>query len=86
MQGRSEFLYFVYHFSHLRCDRLKDLVAEHLDHLHYINDILGLHIQDINDILTEHLINRLLVPLYIYSLIKMRPGGEQVNEAGKQAI
>ena len=50
--------------------RLDDLVAEHLDHLHYLNDILLLNIPDLNAILTEHLLNRLLVPLYIYSLVE----------------
>ncbi|XP_015791120.1 protein CLEC16A homolog [Tetranychus urticae] len=49
--------------------RLDDLVAEHLDHLHYLNDILLLRIDDLNQILTDHLLNRLLIPLYIYSLI-----------------
>lgn len=62
---------------HLKCDRLKDLVAEHLDHLHYLHDILSLDIQDVNDVLTGHLINRLLIPLYIYSLVKDRPNMEQ---------
>lgn len=67
-------------FSHLKCDRLKDLVAEHLDHLHYLHDILSLNIQDVNDVLTGHFINRLLIPLYIYSLVRKRPDIEQVNE------
>ncbi|XP_020607380.1 protein CLEC16A-like [Orbicella faveolata] len=62
---------------HLKCDRLKDLVAEHLDHLHYLHDILSLNIQDVNDVLTGHFINRLLIPLYIYSLVRKRPDMEQ---------
>jgi protein CLEC16A len=49
--------------------RLDDLVAEHLDHLHYLNDILHLQIEALNEILTDHLLNRLLIPLYIYSLV-----------------
>ena len=65
-------------FSHLKCDRLKDLVAEHLDHLHYLHDILSLNIQDVNIVLTGHFINRLLIPLYIYSLVRKRPDLEQV--------
>lgn len=36
--------------------------------MHYINDILCLNIPDLNDVLTEHLLHKLLVPLYIYSL------------------
>lgn len=52
--------------------RLADLVAEHLDHLHYSNDILCLQIESLNDVLSDHLLNRLLVPLYVYSLTKRR--------------
>lgn len=58
---------FLY-FSHQSQQKLDDLVAEHLDHLHYINDILCLNIPDLNDVLTEHLLHKLLIPLYIYSL------------------
>ncbi|XP_031563331.1 protein CLEC16A-like, partial [Actinia tenebrosa] len=59
--------------DHLRCDHLKHLVADHLDHLHYINDILCLDIHDLSTILTEHLLDRLLIPLYVYSLVKEKP-------------
>ncbi|XP_042224215.1 protein CLEC16A homolog isoform X3 [Homarus americanus] len=48
--------------------RLADLVAEHLDHLHYLNDILKLDIKTLNAVLADHLLNRLLVPLLVYSL------------------
>lgn len=54
--------------SHNSRDRLADLVAEHLDHLHYLNDILELRIDSLNQVLTEHLLNNLLLPLYVYSL------------------
>ncbi|CAH1971069.1 unnamed protein product [Acanthoscelides obtectus] len=54
--------------DHQSQNRLADLVAEHLDHLHYINDILCLHITDLNHVLTDHLLHKLLIPLYIYSL------------------
>jgi protein CLEC16A len=57
-------------FSHRSLNRLKDLVAEHLDHLHYLNDILGLEIDALNAVLTDHLLNRLFIPLYIYSIGK----------------
>ena len=43
-------------------------VADHLDHLHYLHDILCLKIDKLNVILTDHLLNRLLIPLYVYSL------------------
>ncbi|XP_074647477.1 protein CLEC16A-like isoform X2 [Tubulanus polymorphus] len=58
--------------DHQSRDRLADLVAEHLDHLHYLNDILCLNIDCLNDVLTDHLLNRLLIPLYVYSLTKRR--------------
>ncbi|GAB6025945.1 hypothetical protein CHUAL_011914 [Chamberlinius hualienensis] len=58
--------------DHQSRNRLSDLVAEHLDHMHYINDILTLKIDALNDVLTDHLLNRLLIPLYVYSLTKRR--------------
>nr|CAD7601801.1 unnamed protein product [Timema genevievae] len=50
--------------DHQSQNRLSDLVAEHLDHLHYLNDILCLDISDLNQVLTDHLLNKLLIPLY----------------------
>ncbi|XP_046390696.1 protein CLEC16A homolog isoform X1 [Ischnura elegans] len=58
--------------DHQSQNRLSDLVAEHLDHLHYLNDILCLEIGDLNEVLTDHLLNKLLIPLYVYSLTKRR--------------
>lgn len=55
-------------YSHFKYDKLKASVADHLDHLHYLNDILLLKINVLNMILTDHMINRLLIPLYVYSL------------------
>lgn len=48
-------------------------MAEHLDHLHYLNDILCLNIPDLNAVLTEHLLHKLFVPLYIFSLTPAPP-------------
>ncbi|KAK9295453.1 hypothetical protein QLX08_010232 [Tetragonisca angustula] len=56
--------------DHQSQNRLSDLVAEHLDHLHYLNDILCLNISDLNKVLSEHLLHKLLVPLYVYSLMR----------------
>ena len=56
-------------FSHRSLGKLKDLVAEHLDHVHYLNDILCLRIENLNEVLTGHLLNRLFIPLYVYSLV-----------------
>lgn len=68
----SVFLVVIYNTC---CDRhrnrgkLSDLVAEHLDHLHYLNDILTINCEFLNDVLTDHLLNRLFLPLYVYSLV-----------------
>ncbi|XP_012230191.1 protein CLEC16A homolog isoform X2 [Linepithema humile] len=56
--------------DHQSQNRLSDLVAEHLDHLHYLNDILSLNIADLNKVLSDHLLHKLLIPLYVYSLMK----------------
>lgn len=54
---------------HKNRGKLSDLVAEHLDHLHYLNDILTINCEFLNDVLTDHLLNRLFLPLYVYSLV-----------------
>ncbi|EFX79851.1 hypothetical protein DAPPUDRAFT_304370 [Daphnia pulex] len=56
--------------DHQSRGRLSDLVAEHLDHIHYVNDILCLGIDNLNEVLVEQLFQRLLLPLYINSLNK----------------
>lgn len=43
--------------------KLDDLFAEHLDHLHYLNDVLMLRIDDINRILSDNLMRHLVKPL-----------------------
>lgn len=72
--------------SHQSQQKLGDLVAEHLDHLHYINDILCLNIPDLNDVLTEHLLHKLLIPLYIYSLTSDTVKRPQYNREHLQSI
>lgn len=59
--------------DHQSQHRLANLVAEHLDHLHYLNDILLLKIDGLNAVLTEHLLHKLFVPLYMYSLTPPTP-------------
>ncbi|XP_042562671.1 protein CLEC16A-like isoform X1 [Clupea harengus] len=61
--------------EHKNRGKLSDLVAEHLDHLHYLNDILTINCEFLNEVLTDHLLNRLFLPLYVYSLV----GQEQVR-------
>uniref|UniRef100_A0A672S048 C-type lectin domain containing 16A n=1 Tax=Sinocyclocheilus grahami TaxID=75366 RepID=A0A672S048_SINGR len=55
--------------EHKNRGKLSDLVAEHLDHLHYLNDILIINCEFLNDVLTDHLLNRLFLPLYVFSLV-----------------
>lgn len=65
---------------HLNRGRLEQLVAEHLDHLHYITDILSLSVETLNQVLVDHLLNRLLIPLYVYSLTDQRMSSEEEGE------
>ncbi|XP_040297120.1 protein CLEC16A [Bufo bufo] len=55
--------------EHKNRGSLSDLVSQHLDHLNYLNDILIINCEFLNDVLTDHLLNRLLLPLYVYSLV-----------------
>uniref|UniRef100_A0A0V0G892 Uncharacterized protein n=1 Tax=Triatoma dimidiata TaxID=72491 RepID=A0A0V0G892_TRIDM len=63
--------------DHSSQSRLADLVAEHLDHLHYLNDILSLNIDDLNDVLIDHLLNKLFIPLYIFSLLPQKQSPQE---------
>ncbi|XP_055963386.1 protein CLEC16A [Sorex fumeus] len=63
--------------EHRNRGKLSDLVAEHLDHLHYLNDILIINCEFLNDVLTDHLLNRLFLPLYVSSLENQGKGGER---------
>ncbi|XP_019858541.1 PREDICTED: protein CLEC16A-like, partial [Amphimedon queenslandica] len=57
--------------DHLHTSKLESLVAEHLDHLHYIHDILCLDVSSLNEILIDHLLNRLFIPLYVNSMCEV---------------
>ncbi|XP_028267037.1 protein CLEC16A isoform X4 [Parambassis ranga] len=65
--------------EHKNRGKLSGLVAEHLDHLHYLNDILIINCEFLNDVLTDHLLNRLFLPLYVYSLSEERRINPQVS-------
>ncbi|CAF1141243.1 unnamed protein product [Didymodactylos carnosus] len=45
-------------------------LEEYLDHLHYLQDIFLLKVDNLNVVLKDQLMNRLLVPIYVFSLIK----------------
>ncbi|BET02259.1 Uncharacterised conserved protein [Nesidiocoris tenuis] len=66
--------------DHSSQSRLADLVAEHLDHLHYLNDILCLDIDDLNEVLIVHLLNKLFIPLYIFSLLPVQQSSPIIQE------
>nr|XP_056722250.1 protein CLEC16A [Euleptes europaea] len=63
--------------EHRNREKLSGLVAEHLDHLHYLNDILIINCEFLNEVLTDHLLNSLFLPLYVYSLVDRDKGGER---------
>ena len=71
------------YYSHRSRDRLSDLVAEHLDHLHYLNDILTIDLDTLNLVLIHHLLNNLFIPLYVYSLTKRKKFEDAVPEERK---
>lgn len=66
--------------SHLIRSKLESLVAEHLDHLHYISDIVLLGTECLNEIIVEHLLERLLIPLYVYSLFDIPVSAREEEE------
>ena len=43
-------------------------LEEYLDHIHYIEDIFLLHVDSLNHVLKDQLMNRLLIPVYVFSL------------------
>ncbi|XP_065339533.1 protein CLEC16A homolog isoform X4 [Cloeon dipterum] len=67
--------------DHQSKGKLADLVAEHLDHLHYLNDILCLDIGDLNCVLTDQLLHRLLMPLYVLSLAPRLSSQDSVTQS-----
>lgn len=57
-------------FSMNNRGRLTYSLEEHLDHIHYLQDIFLLNVDGLNNVLKDQLMNRLLIPVYIFSLIK----------------
>jgi len=50
--------------------QLTSSLEEYLDHIHYLQDIFLLNVNSLNVVLKDQLMNRLLIPVYIFSLIK----------------
>ncbi|XP_053326736.1 protein CLEC16A [Spea bombifrons] len=63
--------------QHKNRGSLSNLVSQHLDHLNYLNDILIINCEFLNDVLTDHLLNRLLLPLYVYSLVNQQQAADR---------
>jgi len=57
-------------FSINNRDRLTSSLEENLDHMHYLQDIFLLNVDNLNNVLKDQLMNRLLIPVYVFSLIK----------------
>lgn len=53
-------------------DRLADLIGEHLDHIHYLNDMFLIKDEQLSEMLSGILFHRLLAPLYLSSLSCVR--------------
>jgi len=57
-------------FSISNRGRITSSLEEYLDHIHYLQDIFLLDVDSLNNVLKEQLMNRLLIPVYVFSLIK----------------
>lgn len=72
--------------EHKNRGTLSNLVSQHLDHLNYLNDILIINCEFLNDVLTDHLLNRLLLPLYVYSLVNQDQPSERPRISPQVAL
>ncbi|XP_040214470.1 protein CLEC16A isoform X4 [Rana temporaria] len=72
--------------EHKNRGTLSNLVSQHLDHLNYLNDILIINCEFLNDVLTNHLLNRLLLPLYVYSLVNQDQATERPRISPQVAL
>ncbi|KAG8432918.1 hypothetical protein GDO86_017254 [Hymenochirus boettgeri] len=72
--------------EHKNRGNLSNFVSQHLDHLNYLNDILIINCEFLNDVLTDHLLNRLLLPLYVYSLVTQDEPGDRPRISRQVAL
>ncbi|CAG8445717.1 7213_t:CDS:2 [Acaulospora colombiana] len=61
--------------------RFNYYMAEHCDNFYYINDIINLDIEKMNNTLTAHLMDLLVQPIYADSLVKeeLLPSKQVIN-------
>ena len=63
--------FFSFSFSSINNrGHLTSSLEEYLDHIHYLQDIFLLNVDSLNNVLKDQLMNRLLIPVYVFSLIK----------------
>ncbi|KAF9361666.1 Protein CL16A [Mortierella sp. AD094] len=62
--------------------RINYYLAEHMDCFYYVNDIIELEVPKINKILISSLLNRLMRPMYLDSLL---PTGALVSKSNKSS-
>uniref|UniRef100_A0A5S6QMS8 FPL domain-containing protein n=1 Tax=Trichuris muris TaxID=70415 RepID=A0A5S6QMS8_TRIMR len=67
-QRANEINVLVENASWSSLSRLEDLTAEHQDHIHYLNDILCLQVEDLNEVLIDQILSKLFLPVYFNSL------------------
>ncbi|XP_075242308.1 protein CLEC16A-like isoform X3 [Convolutriloba macropyga] len=70
--------------SNSSMDKLRDLCAEHLDYLSYIQDIYRLDVPRLSEIMTKYLLTGLLLPLYLVPIAHSQrlPLNEKERERG----
>ncbi|KAG0004937.1 Protein CL16A [Modicella reniformis] len=61
--------------------RISYYLAEHMDCFYYVNDIIELEVPKVNKLLISHLLNRLLRPMYLDSLLPPNLQGASTNKS-----
>ena len=57
-------------FSITNRNHLTSSLEQYIDNIHYLQDIFLLNVNSLNRVLKDQLMNRLLIPIYVFSLIK----------------
>ena len=57
-------------FSISNRSHLASSLEQYLDNIHYVQDIFLLDVNSLNRVLKDQLMNRLLIPIYVFSLTK----------------
>ncbi|KAG0313452.1 hypothetical protein BGZ99_008858, partial [Dissophora globulifera] len=73
------------HSGEVESSRINYYLAEHMDCFYYVNDIIELEMTKINKILISHLLNRLLRPMYLDSLLPASAQGSTTTKSSSSA-